>query len=147
MANAFRNAYFKSRAGRGPPSRAKAADMWKKISGGAKVVLWGDESCLEILGKHFNVVWLVAALMPEGNYTFWARNYVDAAGMDDARVAMINTDGTHYEPVWCTYRNGERSETRGSFRLDAVPQVVRETWGGGVPQPRPARETSGSVVP
>lgn len=90
------------------------------MKGGASRVLWGNESCLTILGMCYNVIWLVAALQDE-KYRFWVVNGVGDRVGGDSRVAMLHFDGMHYEPVFF--------EGKRVFKQGNLPRVVRETWG------------------
>lgn len=98
----------------------QAARKWEQVKGGSSKVLWGNESCLTILGVCYDVIWLVATLQNE-KYHFWVVDGVGDRVGGDSRVAMLHCDGMHYEPIFF--------EEKGVFKLEDLPRVVREIWG------------------
>ena len=71
---ADRYAFFRTkqtRSGRRAPTVEQARKKWKHVKGGASKVLWGNETCLGILGECYDVIWLVATLRDK-KYRFWA---------------------------------------------------------------------------
>lgn len=120
---ADRYAFFrtkKTRSGRRAPTVDQAKKKWKQAKGGASKVLWGNETCLNILGACYNVIFLLATLRDE-KYRFWVVDGVGDRVGGDSRVAMLHCDGMHYEPIVF--------EEKGMFKLGDLPRVVRETWG------------------
>lgn len=110
-------------------TREEMAKRWKQSSGGPLQVEWGNDSCLQILGEHYKVVWLLATPVAakEGEYHFWDLNpFLELR--DATRFAMLLCDGEHYEPIFCTYRSGNAKKKEGCFPIRHVPRVVRETW-------------------
>lgn len=104
------------------PGLEKARAKWRQSTGD---VLWGNETCLDILSKKHNVVWLLVMPNIHEKRTFDFTRKQDGLRPDvpnaDTRYAMLYTDDQHYQAVLC--------DGKGSFTLDQMPDVVRETWG------------------
>lgn len=71
--------------------------------------------------------------MPGNTYQFWVRNHLDGPVTKETRVVMLQADGEHYKPVYCTYQGARGVETGGCCRLSEVPQEVLERWGTSLP--------------
>lgn len=87
-------------------------------------MLWGNESCLRILGRQYEVVWLIATVWETGGYNFWMMNPLECPMSSRARFAMLHCDGEHYEPIF--------HKDQGVFSTcrwwENLPDVVRDTW-------------------
>jgi len=91
--------------------------------GGTGGALWGIDSCLEILGAAYNVVWLVVAPSVSADGYFFYCVADGAARNDETRYAMLYADDNHYKAVQTT------ATQRGSFLKAELPHVVKDTWG------------------
>lgn len=84
---------------------------------------WGNESCLDILGRQYELVWLLATVSETGEYSFWMMNSLACPASSRARVAMLHCDGQHYEPIF----HGDKGVFLAA-RPENVPEVVMDTW-------------------
>jgi len=82
--------------------------------GGTGGALWGIDSCLEILGAAYNVVWLVVAPSVSADGYFFYCVADGAARNDETRYAMLYAT---------------TATQRGSFLKAELPHVVKDTWG------------------
>lgn len=84
-------------------------------------MLWGNEFCLTALGKHYNVVWLVASCSDGADEKFdFCRKDEEVEVGSNTRYAMLYIEGKHYQAIL--------HQGRRSFRLTEMPEVVRRAW-------------------
>lgn len=113
----------------GEPTLADAQGKWKQDKGD---VLWGNEACLKILGRHYNVAWLLMVPSRSGEgFFFYCRDDGVVHGQE-TRYAMLYTTDVHYNAITTpeVATTKRRRAVRGAFLKSELPQNVKDTWGG-----------------